>query len=290
MGQNQRNLAKIERKICVKRDIYMIFRVIITFICSLLMFSLPTHAVAQESDFAPKFGKPPERGAKKRINVMISKDAGRLVVTSVPRGSGAAGAIPFDWFWEKIQPLERFDIKTADFELALGHIKSHPQGSVVTPSVATMMELVARWKGPLLMAGAQHRVSPALLASVMWVESRGKQSAVSSAGAQGLMQLIPATAARFGVDDPFDATANVRGSAASLSWLLQDFRGDPVLALAGYNAGENAVKTAGGVPNYAETRGYVPKVLAAYSVARGLCKTPPVLVTDGCIFQLPDGN
>jgi soluble lytic murein transglycosylase-like protein len=98
------------------------------------------------------------------------------------------------------------------------------------------------------------------------------------------------TAARLCIDDPFDATANVRGSAAYLSWLLQEFSGDPVLALAGYNAGENAVKTAGGVPNYAETRGYVPKVLAAYSVARGLCKTPPVLVTDGCIFQLPDGN
>ncbi|MDA7826983.1 lytic transglycosylase domain-containing protein [Rhodobacteraceae bacterium] len=150
--------------------------------------------------------------------------------------------------------------------------------------------MIGKWNAPLLRAGAQHGVSPALLASVMWVESRGQQKAISHAGAQGLMQLIPATAERFGVTDAFDPAANIAGSAAYLRWLLDEFKGDPILALASYNAGENAIKSAGGVPNYAETRAYVPKVLAAYSVARLLCKTPPVLVTDGCIFQLPASN
>jgi hypothetical protein len=58
------------------------------------------------------------------------------------------------------------------------------------------------------------------------------------------------------------------------------------MVLAAYNAGENAVKSNGGVPPYAETRAYVPKVLAAWAVARGLCTTPPVLVTDGCVFAV----
>lgn len=98
------------------------------------------------------------------------------------------------------------------------------------------------------------------------------------------MQLMPATAERFGVSDTTVAADNIRGGVAYLDWLLQEFGGDPILALAGYNAGENAVKRAGGVPDYPETRGYVPKVLAAWSVAKGLCRTPPQLVSDGCVF------
>ena len=61
---------------------------------------------------------------------------------------------------------------------------------------------------------------------------------------------------------------------------------DPLLALAGYNAGEGAVRDNSGVPPYAETRAYVPKVLAAWAVARGLCQTPPVLISDGCVFTV----
>ena len=66
--------------------------------------------------------------------------------------------------------------------------------------------------------------------------------------------------------------------------LMERFEGDPILALAGYNAGENSVTKHDGVPPYAETRDYVPKVLAAWTVARGLCLTPPQLVSDGCVF------
>ena len=66
----------------------------------------------------------------------------------------------------------------------------------------------------------------------------------------------------------------------------REFKGDVVLALAGYNAGENAVKKHGGVPPYTETRDYIPKVLAAYEVARGLCKTQPELITDACALNL----
>ena len=117
--------------------------------------------------------------------------------------------------------------------------------------------------------------------AVMAVESAGRADAVSSAGAQGLMQLIPATAERFGVADPFDPAQNIAGGIAYLDWLLREFDGDPLLALAGYNAGEGAVRRNGGVPPFAETRDYVPKVLATWMMVRSLCRTPPELVSDG---------
>jgi len=128
-------------------------------------------------------------------------------------------------------------------------------------------------------------VSPALALAVIAVESAGRVDAVSSAGAGGLMQLMPATAERFGVADRMDPKANIEGGVAYLEWLLERFDRDVVLALAGYNAGEGAVDSHGGVPPFAETRDYVPKVLAAWDLARGLCLTPPQLVSDGCVFR-----
>ena len=73
---------------------------------------------------------------------------------------------------------------------------------------------------------------------------------------------------------------------AYLDTLMEMFGDDPLLAIAAYNAGEGAVQRAGGVPDYEETRAYVPKVLAAWSVARALCRTPPELATDGCVFSV----
>jgi soluble lytic murein transglycosylase-like protein len=101
------------------------------------------------------------------------------------------------------------------------------------------------------------------------------------------MQLMPAAAERFGVGDRLDPAQNIRGGVRYLDQLMKDFDNDPLLVLAGYNAGENAVRKHGGVPPFAETRDYVPKVLAAFSVARGLCLTPPELVSDGCAFRQP---
>ncbi len=128
------------------------------------------------------------------------------------------------------------------------------------------------------------RVSPALVAAIISVESAGRADAVSHAGAQGLMQLMPATAARFGVEDWRETSENIRGGIAYLDWLAGEFDLDPVMMLAGYNAGEGAVRKHQGVPPYAETRAYVPKVLAAWQVAAGLCLTRPELVSDGCVF------
>jgi soluble lytic murein transglycosylase-like protein len=105
-------------------------------------------------------------------------------------------------------------------------------------------------------------MSPQLLHAVIQVESGYQAHARSPKGAQGLMQLMPATAERFGVRDAFDPRQNIRGGALYLKWLLEYFRGDLRLALAAYNAGEAAVVKAGyRIPPIAETRDYVPKVL-----------------------------
>lgn len=110
-------------------------------------------------------------------------------------------------------------------------------------------------------AAERHDLDPALLTAIAEVESAFDPSAVSPKGACGLLQLMPGTAERFGVEDVFDASQNVEGGARYLSWLLQRFDGRTELALAGYNAGERAVDEHRGIPPYQETRRYVTKVL-----------------------------
>jgi cell wall-associated NlpC family hydrolase len=111
-------------------------------------------------------------------------------------------------------------------------------------------------------AGAKYGVSPKLLAAVAKVESSYNPKAVSPAGAQGLMQLMPSTAKGLGVRNSFDPEQAINGAAKLLARNLKEFKSVP-LALAAYNAGGGAVHKYGGIPPYAETRAYVPKVQAA---------------------------
>jgi len=104
-------------------------------------------------------------------------------------------------------------------------------------------------------------LDPALVLAVVEAESGFDPRARSAKDAQGLMQLIPATAQRFGVRDVWDPEENLRGGMAYLRWLLERFDGDLELALAGYNAGEGAVERHGGIPPYRETRDYVARVV-----------------------------
>jgi soluble lytic murein transglycosylase-like protein len=106
----------------------------------------------------------------------------------------------------------------------------------------------------------QHGLPPELLHSVIKVESNYNPYAVSPKGAMGIMQLIPATARRFGVEDVFDPVENIEGGARYLAYLLELYGGNYPLALAAYNAGENAVAKYGTVPPYAETQNYIKMV------------------------------
>ena len=127
----------------------------------------------------------------------------------------------------------------------------------VTHSGEEFRELIER-------ASLQHGIHPDLVFAVAAVESNFNSRAVSEKGAQGLMQLMPETAARFGVVDPFNPAENVLGGVRYMRYLLDLFNGNSRLALAAYNAGENAVLAGGGVPPYPETRRYVDKVLKMF--------------------------
>lgn len=115
-------------------------------------------------------------------------------------------------------------------------------------------------------AAARNRIDHHLILAVMKQESSFNSQAISYKGARGLMQLMPATAARFGVRDIFDPAQNIEGGARYLRFLLDNFKGDIELALAGYNAGENAVARYGNqIPPYRETQDYVRKISAHYA-------------------------
>jgi soluble lytic murein transglycosylase-like protein len=114
-------------------------------------------------------------------------------------------------------------------------------------------------------AGALHNIDSDLLASVVQAESGGDARAVSRAGARGLMQLMPQTAAELGVNDSFVAEQNIGGGAAYLDAMLTRYRDNLALALAAYNAGPAAVDRYHGIPPYAETRAYVARVIREFN-------------------------
>ncbi|ALN79871.1 transglycosylase SLT domain protein [Lysobacter antibioticus] len=109
-------------------------------------------------------------------------------------------------------------------------------------------------------AARQHGVEEAIVRAIIHAESAYNPNAMSRVGAQGLMQLMPATARRFGVGNAFDAGQNIQGGVQYLAWLLKRFNGNLTLAAAGYNAGEGAVDKYKGVPPYNETQRYVQRV------------------------------
>ena len=133
------------------------------------------------------------------------------------------------------------------------------------PSNAAWTTGNARIDGLIRYYGTLHKVDPYLIYCTMSQESRFSSSATSYKGAQGLMQLMPDTAARYGVTNPYDVAQSIMGGTRYLKDLLKMFNGRVDLALAGYNAGEGAVmKYGNSIPPYTETRNYVRLILMRY--------------------------
>jgi soluble lytic murein transglycosylase-like protein len=119
--------------------------------------------------------------------------------------------------------------------------------------------------GMVVESSGRHNIDPDLVNSVIWAESDFKVHAVSRKGAQGLMQLMPQTAATLGVDNAFDPQSNVEGGTRYLRELLEKYNFDLAKALAAYNAGPLRVQQYGGVPPYYETRAYVARIIRDYN-------------------------
>ncbi|MEX0316665.1 MAG: lytic transglycosylase domain-containing protein [Ruegeria sp.] len=241
--------------------------------------------------------KAPKPGTRPKITVQISAE--EHAAAPYARSTGKELDIPevatlpqpapkpapakpgkYTRFWEAVSP-ELTSAGTRQFDQALQAVSS---AEVAAPRLQALQDIARAQGVSILRSTIGTKVSPALVLAVISVESAGRTDAVSTAGAQGLMQLMPATAERFGVEDSLSADQNIAGGVKYLDWLMKEFNNDPILVLAGYNAGEGAVRKHSGVPPYSETRDYVPKVLAAFKVARALCATPPELVSDGCVF------
>jgi len=174
---------------------------------------------------------------------MFKDEKGVVHFTNIPNG-------------DKRFRMVRKEDNTSDYARAAGM----PQ--YVMPTA----ELIRFYRPIIETAAKAHGIETALVHAVITAESGYNPRAVSRAGAQGIMQLMPDTARRFGVQNSFDATENIHGGVKYLRDLLVMFNGNKELALAAYNAGENAVIRAGNrIPPYAETAHYVPKVLGLYS-------------------------
>ncbi|PQO24229.1 lytic murein transglycosylase [Rhodobacteraceae bacterium WD3A24] len=254
--------------------------------------AVPGALIAQ--DFTFRRVTPPPDGATARITVQIDPEeqARRrgLSPDETPQDAPDPDAASTEnqsrhgWFWEAVAP--GLDAGEGRYQAAVAALQgATPDRRVAAPRLERLRDIARQHGATLLRQTAGRNVSPALALAVIAVESSGDASAESRAGAQGLMQLVPATASRFEVGDSFDAGENIAGGVAYLDWLIGHFEGDVVLALAGYNAGENAVRDRGGVPPFAETRDYVPRVLSAWLVARGLCRPRPELPTDPCVLD-----
>lgn len=177
----------------------------------------------------------------------------------VPRREGLALA----WFE---RAAELGEAAPAKLMTSLRSVQADPRACV--DSRGQDLELSKKRRAELAVAiyelAPTFELDPALVLEVVRAESNFNPRAKSHKGALGLMQLIPATARRFNVKDPFEPVQNLRGGMAYLRWLLEHFNGDLKLTLAGYNAGEGAVARHGGVPPYAETRAYVRRILTRY--------------------------
>ncbi len=210
-----------------------------------------------------KVVKPPSRGARKRLII-------NNVTRSTPPGRSSRRAQRHAWFWRATSP--RLDAADPSRLETLTPVAAR---NLSGGGRSTVVQTIRKTFGAEIAAAARRsNVSEALLIALVAAESAGKPNAVSPKGAEGLGQLMPATAKRFGVTDAKDPAQNLRGAAEYLSLLLKMFKGDALLALAGYNAGEGAVSRHKGVPPYNETRDYVPIVLSYYHHARRLCADP----------------
>ena len=207
---------------------------------------------------------------------------GRGVPANKDYAANLFGIASVHGHFEAQKMLETIEIKTNDTPLCVvdavaperapEHTQEQALAKVESPAIDAYIASLPknkRWVVDLVETIADwHKVDSKLVLSIITAESNFYVAAASNKQAQGLMQLIPATAERFNVKNAFNASQNIKGGVKYLRWLLSYFRGDVALSVAAYNAGEGAVDKYHGVPPYAETKAYVKKVMALYQSPR----------------------
>ncbi len=161
--------------------------------------------------------------------------------------------------------MRRIGSLFAGLGILLASAQSGANGAVSPANATTRVYERAEVRKLIQQVSTEHGLDPKLIDALVRVESGYNPNAVSRKGAMGLMQLMPATAKRLNVDDPFNPADNIRGGVREFSRLVSRYSGNLKLALAAYNAGEGAVARYRGVPPYAETRSYISKILSIYT-------------------------
>ena len=161
--------------------------------------------------------------------------------------------------------MRRIGSLFAGLGILLASAQSGANGAVSPANATTRVYERAEVRKLIQQVSTEHGLDPKLIDALVRVESGYNPNAVSRKGAMGLMQLMPATAKRLKVDDPFNPADNIRGGVREFSRLVSRYSGNLKLALAAYNAGEGAVARYRGVPPYAETRSYISKILSIYT-------------------------
>ncbi|MBH0095294.1 lytic transglycosylase domain-containing protein [Psychrobacter sp. NZS113] len=187
-------------------------------------------------------------------NITIYKDkSGKVLMTNVnPSGN-------FDQFTKKVQVNYYKSSKLYDGSNN-GYSSNNDYGSSAASNSGTRNA----YDSYIRDSAQRHGVDPALMKAMMHTESAFNPNARSPVGAQGLMQLMPATARRFKVSNPWNPADNIEGSAKYIAWLMRRFDNRIEYAVAGYNAGEGNVDKYGGIPPFKETQNYVKKVMSRY--------------------------
>jgi cell wall-associated NlpC family hydrolase len=212
----------------------------------------------------------------------LSPASAQVFATPAASGGSTPATLPSS-FASQLQSLTADptgDTDTTDStdatDTALGATATLPTSSTTSTDAAGATDTSTQYDALIQQAARDQGVDPALLKGLVQAESGFNNGSVSKVGAQGLTQLMPDTARGLGVTNPFDPLQNLEGGARFLSGALKRFGGNEQLALAAYNAGPGAVTRYGGIPPYAETQAYVPRVLgyAAQYRAEGFGQTP----------------
>ena len=244
------------------------------------LLSLPAHAAESIAAHLDANGRMvfvnedpsvlPAASASKKSTASKTSATGRRVIATSEQDKKAEDKIAATSSAEPSTPKETSASQDQAAPEAASATSIQSQGDNA-PAAATDLDAMIE------QAAAKHQIDPELVKAIVRVESNYNPRAVSPAGALGLMQLIPATAMRFGVANPFDPQANLDGGIRYLKYLLGQYGGNLQLSLAAYNAGEDAVARNGGtIPAYRETQDYIRKIAQLYPQQAMPGGLPPV--------------